>query len=68
VIEALKKADGPLLSNDIMIRADLKNRNATDLLLGKMAGDGDIDRVGRGKYALPSTPPDRWDRSDRTDR
>jgi predicted transcriptional regulator of viral defense system len=40
----------------------MKNRNATDLLLGKMALDGEIDRVGRGQYTLPQTH-----RTDRTD-
>jgi hypothetical protein len=66
VIEALKKAGGPLSAKDIMIRADLANRNATDLMLGKMAGDGEIERVDRGRYDLPAK--DRKDRTDETDR
>jgi len=62
VIEALKKAGGPLSVTDIMAGADIPKRGNADQLLSKMAGDGDIERVGRGKYALPgqtSTPPER---------
>jgi hypothetical protein len=29
-------------------------RNAADLLLGRMAKDADIVRVGRGQYSLPN--------------
>ena len=29
-------------------------RNAADLLVGRMARDGEIERIGRGKYALPA--------------
>ena len=35
-----------------MIDAELLNRNATDILLGKMVKEGTIKRVGRGRYCL----------------
>ncbi len=35
-----------------MGEAELKNRNAADVLLGKMVRDGEIERVGRGRYNL----------------
>jgi hypothetical protein len=66
VIDVLKKTGSPLSAKDIMVRADLTNRNATDLLLGKMAGDGEIERVGRGQYALPSNLSEP--RTNQTDR
>jgi hypothetical protein len=55
VIAALKEAGGPLQAKDIWIAAELRNRNATDLLLGKMVRDGEIVRADRGHYALPDT-------------
>ena len=39
---------------DIQIEARLSSRNAADLLLRRMVKDGEIVRVGRGRYALPS--------------
>ena len=55
VIAALKEAGGPLQAKDIWIAAELRNRNATDLLLGKMVRDGEIVTYDRGHYALPDT-------------
>ena len=55
VIAALKEAGGPLQAKDICDAAELRNRNATDLLLGKMVRDGEIVRADRGHYALPDT-------------
>jgi hypothetical protein len=52
VIAALTEAGGPLLVGEIMAQTGLK-RNAADLLLGRMVKDGDILRVGRGRYGLP---------------
>jgi len=52
VFAALNAAGQPLSAKEIMIAADMRNRNATDILLGKMAKDGEIQRVGRGRYDL----------------
>jgi hypothetical protein len=52
VIAALTAAAQPLSVREIMIDAEMGNRNAVDILLGKMAKDGEIKRVGRGKYYL----------------
>lgn len=66
VIAALKKADGPLSVKDLMAAADLGTRNAADVLLFKMAGEGEIVRVARGQYGLPGCsttdggPAERW--------
>jgi hypothetical protein len=51
VITALK-AGQPLSVREIMADAEMPNRNATDILLCKMARDGEIVRVGRGRYDL----------------
>jgi DNA-binding IclR family transcriptional regulator len=63
VLQALAEAGGPMSRAEIRRAADLRNQNAADLLLGKMAQDGQIRRAGRGKYDLP----ERTDRTDRTD-
>ena len=52
VISALKAAGQPLSVREIMADAEMQNRNAVDILLGKMARDGEIVRVGRGRYDL----------------
>jgi hypothetical protein len=52
VIAALKAAGQPLATKDIMIDAELRGRNAADILLSKMVKDGEIERVGRGRYNL----------------
>jgi hypothetical protein len=41
--------------NEIMAAAQLRNRNATDLLLGKMARNGEVERASRGFYSIPVT-------------
>jgi hypothetical protein len=46
-------AGEPLTVNDIMRAAGIRNRNAADLMLGKMAAAGELERAGRGRYALP---------------
>jgi len=54
VIAVLKAAKKPLSPADILISADLTSRNATDILLRKMAMSGEIERVERGRYSLPT--------------
>jgi len=44
-------------AKDIWLAAELRNRNATDLLLGKMAKDGVIVRADRGRYTLSEREP-----------
>jgi hypothetical protein len=52
---ALKDEPDGLGVAEIVGRAQLLNRNAADLLLGKMAADGEIERIKRGVYGLPGT-------------
>ena len=59
VIAALTEAGGPLLVGEIMAQTGLK-RNAADLLLGRMAKEGEIVRVKRGRYGLPDTTKTDW--------
>ena len=54
VIGALKSAGQPLSVGEIMIEAEMRNRNATDVLLSKMVKDGELARVRKGRYALSS--------------
>jgi AAA domain len=51
VLEALQ--DGPKQAKELMLEAELRNRNATDILLHKMVKNGQIVRVGPGQYDLP---------------
>jgi hypothetical protein len=55
VLAALHEAGEPLTVNEIKAAAQLRNRNAADLLLGKMRRDGEVKRVDRGRYAIPPT-------------
>ena len=55
VLEVLKEAAGPLPVKDIQSAAELRTRNAADVLLGKMARDGEIVRVDKGRYTLSQT-------------
>ena len=77
VLDVLTDANTPLQPKDIHFMAELRTRNATDVLLGKMVRDGEIVRAERGRYALP-TPDGQIDgqlrggvfskvRKDRTD-
>jgi Transcriptional regulator, AbiEi antitoxin len=52
VIAVMTEAGGLASVQQIMAEIKLR-RNALDLLLGRMAKDGEIVRIGRGKYALP---------------
>jgi hypothetical protein len=56
VITALTEAGRPLSVGEIMVETELK-RNAADLLLGRMAKEGEIVRVKRGRYGLPGQAP-----------
>jgi hypothetical protein len=54
ILAVLAEASEPLTVPDIMAATGF-SRNATDLLLGKMAREGEVTRVGRGRYAIPTT-------------
>jgi hypothetical protein len=54
VIAALKAVGQAFSVRDVMSDAEMQNRNAADVLLSKMARDGEIVRVGRGRYDLPA--------------
>jgi hypothetical protein len=55
VLAALEDANEGLTVAEILIAAQLRNRNATDILLFKMAKAGEIERVKRGVYGLKGT-------------
>jgi AAA domain len=55
VLAALEDANEGLAVPEIIVAAHLRNRNAADLLLFKMAKVGEIERVRRGVYGLPGT-------------
>jgi AAA domain len=44
---------GPLRAKELMLEAEVRNRNAADVLLHRMLKDGEIIRAGRGLYSLP---------------
>lgn len=56
VLDALKDETEPLAPREI---ADVTDRphTAVRYLLGKMAKVGEVQKVGRGKYLHPDTPP-----------
>jgi hypothetical protein len=53
VLAALKNAEEGLPTNEIMAAAELASRGSADVLLGKMAAAGDVERLKRGLYGLP---------------
>ena len=55
VLAALEDAYEGLAVSEIIVAAHLRNRNAADLLLYKMAKAGEIERVKGGIYGLPGT-------------
>jgi hypothetical protein len=55
VLAALEDADEGLAIAEIVVAAQLRNRNAADLLLFKMVKDTAIERVKRGVYGLRGT-------------
>ena len=44
---------GQKQAKELMLDAELRNRNAADILLHKMVKDGEIVRAERGLYGLP---------------
>jgi hypothetical protein len=52
VIDALANAGEPLSVKEIMAAAEIKSRNAIDLLLSRMGADGEVVRVRKGVYDL----------------
>jgi AAA domain len=48
---ALDNAPEPMTPKELMLATGTKNRNAIDLLLMKMLQDGQISKLGRGKYS-----------------
>jgi hypothetical protein len=55
IIKVLTAAPDGLSVTEIMAGAELRNRNAADILLFKLAEAGVIERVKRGLYGLPGT-------------
>jgi hypothetical protein len=53
ILNVLNEAEGPISTKDIMIEAELTNRNAVDILLHKMAKAGEVEKAGRGVYVYP---------------
>jgi AAA domain len=47
---ALESTAEPMSPKEVMLATGIKNRNSIDLLLLRMVRDGQIARVGRGKY------------------
>jgi hypothetical protein len=56
VITVLTEAGRPLSVGEIVAETGFK-RNAADVLLGRMAKEREIVRVGRGRYGLPGQAP-----------
>jgi hypothetical protein len=63
VLKALQ--DGPQQAKELMLAAELRNRNAADVLLFKMVKDGEIIRAGRGLYSLPGQEPGKIGKKER---
>jgi hypothetical protein len=55
VLAALEDANEGLAIAEIMMAAQLRSRNAADILLFKMTKEGEIEWVRRGVYGLPGT-------------
>jgi hypothetical protein len=64
----LKEADEPMSPKDIMVAAELTNRNAVDILLYKMARAGEVEKAGRGLYSFPGKayPPGKNGKTERS--
>jgi hypothetical protein len=50
---------------EIMLATGATSRNAIDIMLFKMAKAGEIERVGRGFYAMPGKAPQPPERTER---
>ena len=55
MLTALADAPEGLAIHEIMLKAQLRNRNSTDILLCKMVKAGEIERVKRGVYGQVGT-------------
>ena len=60
IVAVLVEAGGPMGIAALMEATGTHKRNSLELLLGRMAKDGDIKRVGKGLYAHKdhTTPPE----------
>lgn len=67
VVTALKNSGKPLATKEIMFEVGQDNRNAIDVLLYKMAKDGEIERSGRGRYQLPTKEAGQIGQTERLD-
>jgi hypothetical protein len=67
VLAALQDAGGPMTPIGIKAAADLRSRNATDVLLSKMVKATEIVRVGKGQYRLPPGQTGQMERSEAAD-
>jgi hypothetical protein len=56
ILVALDKATEPMSPQDIVAATGM-SRNNVDQLLFKMAADGEVQKLGRGKYLHPNRPP-----------
>jgi hypothetical protein len=67
VIEALQAAVEPMSPTTIMNVAGLSNRNSVDILLHRMVTSGEVERMGRGLYAIPGKfpPPGKMRKKER---
>ena len=66
MIAALREARQPLTVGEIIIEAEQVTRNAADILLSKMAKDGEVVRVKKGRYSLPSQDYGQMGQMDRS--
>jgi hypothetical protein len=55
VLVALEGANEGLYVNEIIGTANLTSRTAADKLLARMVAEGQVERIKRGLYGLPST-------------
>jgi hypothetical protein len=55
VVAALREAGGALSIKEIMVRAELSNRNAVGVMLWKMVRSGEIRRARKGQYGLAAS-------------
>jgi hypothetical protein len=58
VLAVLTDSGEPLPVSEIISLANLVSRNAADNLLLRMAKDGDVERIKRGRYGLPGRAPE----------
>jgi hypothetical protein len=55
VLRVLANAQDGMPTDEIIAAAHLQNRRSADTLLSRMAEDGEIERLKRGRYGLPGT-------------